>query len=495
LHPSDLELDALARGAGAPEVVAHVRACLQCGPALRQRRAVLGLLAELPEVEPSELEWKRIDRHVLEALDREQAARSGRRSAWVLAVPAVAAAAACAVVGLKLASLSRAPATVAVVAPAQPAVALALGGDAHTGRGGPEILEGDALDAARGSIEVQTAPATGVALLPGTRVRASRLRVGQTEFTLESGRLLAEVKPLKPGASFAVRAGDLTVHVVGTAFEVERSEGRVRVAVVHGRVRVDRAGQAGELFVPGGSQAEIPDGAALAEVTLAPLPGDLTSQFPLSFPELAPDDVERQFGQAEIESEPAGAQARLDGAARGVTPLTVLAAEGTHQVELNLPGHKPQQHSLRVSRTRAQTTLALPAAVPVERLEPVAPVPTPAPTPAPVAAPKKASKAAAAPPAPAPQVSYAEAFHTAALTHQAEVQACYAKLNGDFARRLHLVLSIQATGQVAPPVQVEEPGVDPAFVDCVTGAARAWSFPPPGRSYEVSIPYDLAPGR
>src|SRR6185437_9690690 len=138
------------------------------------------------------------------------------------------------------------------VAPAQPAVALAMGGDAHTGRGGPELLEGDALDAASGSIEVQTAPATGIALAAGAKARASRLRVGETAFTLESGQLLAEVKPLARGASFSVKAGDLTVHVVGTAFLVERLSGKVRVAVVHGRVRVDREGQPNDaLYVPG----------------------------------------------------------------------------------------------------------------------------------------------------------------------------------------------------------------------------------------------------
>jgi len=79
LHPSDSQLDALARGEGPAELVAHAKSCERCGPLLRERRAVLGLLQELPDVEPSELEWKRIDRHVMDALDREQASRAGRR--------------------------------------------------------------------------------------------------------------------------------------------------------------------------------------------------------------------------------------------------------------------------------------------------------------------------------------------------------------------------------------------------------------------------------
>ncbi|MBS2028390.1 MAG: FecR domain-containing protein [Deltaproteobacteria bacterium] len=496
MHPSDSQLDALARGEGPAELAAHAQACERCGPVLRERRAVLGLLRELPEVEPSELEWKRVDRHVMEALDREQASRAGRRSVWVIAVPALAAAAACAVVGTKLVSMANHP-DAPRIAPAQAAVALAMGGDAHTGRGGPELLEGDALDAAGGSIEVQTAPATGIALTAGAQARATRLRVGETEFTLSQGELLAEVKPLARGASFAVKAGDLTVHVVGTAFQVERLQGKVRVAVVHGRVRVDRAGQPNdELYVPGGSEALIPDGAVLGQVALTPIAGELAARFPLAFPDLQPDEVERQFGQAEIESEPAGATARLDGASRGVTPLTVLAPEGTHEVELNMPGHLPQKHPLKVSRTRAQATLALPAAVPVEEVAPEPPAPTPVPAPLPPPKGKPTTHAAAAPaPTVAPQVSYAEAFHTAAKSHQDEVEACYKKLDLPLARRIHVVLTIQPTGNVAPPVQVEEPGVDPAFVDCVNGAARGWSFPAPGRQYEVSIPYDLAPTR
>src|SRR5205807_591156 len=137
------------------------------------------------------------------------------------------------------------------------------------------------------------------------------------------------------------------------------------------------------------------------------------------------------------------------------------------------------KHGLHISRTRAQATLALPAAVPVEELPPVvAPVPQALPAEAPPPPRKAAPKpvALAPPPAPAPApVTFAEAFHAAAVTHQDEVQACYARLEHDLARRLHVVLSIQPTGAVAPPVQVEEPGVDPAFVDCVNGAARSWS--------------------
>ena len=52
---------------------------------------------------------------------------------------------------------------------------------------------------------------------------------------------------------FVVAAGSVEVTVVGTAFEVERAPGRVRVTVSHGKVRVHSAGGAG--VVEGGESA------------------------------------------------------------------------------------------------------------------------------------------------------------------------------------------------------------------------------------------------
>lgn len=495
MHPSEPMVEALCRGEADAEAMAHVAGCAPCTARVRERRAVLGLLQALEPVEPSELEWKRIDRHVVEALEQQAARRAPPRAWVVVAMPALGALAALLVVALKLVAVARAPQPpaplAAVVAPAQAAVALAIGGEAHTGRPGTEILEGDLLDAARGTLQVQTAAATGIDLAPGSRARATRLRVGQTAFALEQGTLRAEVRPLLAGASFTVRAGDLAVHVVGTQFLVAREAGFTRVAVIHGRVRVDREG-ADAVEVPAGSAVRIPDGAPLAALGLEQLATADASPFPLAFPALAPDEVERQFGQAEIVSEPAGASAALDGAARGMTPLTLLAAEGPHDVALQLAGHLPQHHTLHVSRTRAQATLSMA----------LAPPPVATPLPVAVAAPAESAHRAvmasapgvappSSPPVAAPQTSFAEAFHSAATAHRDEVQRCYQETGGELTRRLHVVLTIGATGQVSPPVSVQEPGAEPAFIDCINRAASAWSFPPPGREYEVAIPYEL----
>jgi hypothetical protein len=492
LHPSDLDLDALLQDPGNLEAQAHLVGCPPCAARLRERRAVQALLQELEPVEPSELEWKRIDRHVLEAVERRAEARQAQRSWLVIAVPVLAAVAAGLVIAVKLVTVAHAPRPAIpiaeVVAPAQAAVALAIGGDAHTGRSGPEILEGDLLDAAQGTLQIQTAPATGIDLAPGTRARATRLRTGDTAFALEQGTLRAEVRPLASGTHFTVRAGDLSVHVVGTQFVVVREAGQTRVSVVHGRVRVDREG-ADSMDVPAGSALNIPDGAMLSKLQLEPLGADGAAPFPLGFPELAPDEVERQYGQAEIVSEPAGARAALDGAARGLTPLTVLAAEGTHEVQLQLAGHQMQRHTLHVSRTRAQATLAM-ALVP-----PPAPVPTTTPEPTRKAASIPAPAVSVAPPPPATPVSFAEAFHGAAVSHRAEVQDCYRASGAELSRRLHVVLTIDPTGRVSPPVSIQEPGAEASFIDCINRAASRWSFPPPGREYEVAVPYELDAAR
>ncbi len=66
----------------------------------------------------------------------------------------------------------------------------------------------------------------------------SRARIG---LALKRGSGRFEVTP-QPERAFSVRAGDVTVTVVGTAFTVERIADRVGVSVERGTVRVDWAG-------------------------------------------------------------------------------------------------------------------------------------------------------------------------------------------------------------------------------------------------------------
>src|SRR4029079_13015264 len=60
---------------------------------------------------------------------------------------------------------------------------------------------------------------------------------------LERGAAWFTVAPRQSRPAFIVRAGDATVHVVGTRFRVARSEERIAVVVDHGRVNVNFRGR------------------------------------------------------------------------------------------------------------------------------------------------------------------------------------------------------------------------------------------------------------
>lgn len=61
---------------------------------------------------------------------------------------------------------------------------------------------------------------------------------GRVELALHAGRAKFDVVP-NPDREFIVQAGNVRIVVIGTIFEVERTQGRVRVAVQRGRVRVE----------------------------------------------------------------------------------------------------------------------------------------------------------------------------------------------------------------------------------------------------------------
>ena len=92
-------------------------------------------------------------------------------------------------------------------------------------------------------------------------------RPDDIQLRLETGAARFEVVPnLK--RRFAVAAGAVQVLVVGTAFDVERSGDRVRVAVSHGKVRVRST--AGEAFVQAGESRWFDQaGAPAAEAAVA----------------------------------------------------------------------------------------------------------------------------------------------------------------------------------------------------------------------------------
>ena len=109
---------------------------------------------------------------------------------------------------------------------------------------------------------------TAVPLDAETKLVLVEERPDHVGLSLERGRGAFEVTP-RPKRTFTVRAGDVTVTVVGTAFTVDRVADRVGVAVQRGTVRVDwgtgstlvRAGQSGwypPLFTSGDRSPDAP---------------------------------------------------------------------------------------------------------------------------------------------------------------------------------------------------------------------------------------------
>jgi transmembrane sensor len=106
------------------------------------------------------------------------------------------------------------------------------------------------------SAEGRSVPAPGeqLTLVDGTRVTLDRGAtfdvVQQTAQAvlcdLASGAATVEVIPNRP-RSFTLRAGDVTVAVIGTVFRVERSAEQTQVAVERGHVSVSWAGGSQEL--------------------------------------------------------------------------------------------------------------------------------------------------------------------------------------------------------------------------------------------------------
>lgn len=91
-----------------------------------------------------------------------------------------------------------------------------------------------------------TVDACEIGILGGVRVVMQNHAVfsvrDQSLTSVYSGRVSFAVEPRQPGESFAVRAGDILVEVVGTAFSVEVAGSQKRVSVTEGIVRITRSG-------------------------------------------------------------------------------------------------------------------------------------------------------------------------------------------------------------------------------------------------------------
>lgn len=281
--PKLLALEAYAAGLlsaqGVGRLERHLSGCERCNEALAQVRSYALLREDAQRSDAPLLDWERLEA----ALDapassadspaaRPAAApgRSGKLIALAWPVLAVAATLLFAWIGMtgQPAPEANLPAQTAPASPAglpevetltaqvtllAGSVTLEQDGVARPLTLNSEVREGARLVTAPGAtVHVTWSAGTGFALGAGSSLHIDKLRRDEVELDLAQGSVANQVHKLTADQRYAVRSGELSAHVRGTRFVVERGAGE-RVSVQEGRVEVQRAGQVLALLSAGES--------------------------------------------------------------------------------------------------------------------------------------------------------------------------------------------------------------------------------------------------
>lgn len=273
-----------------------------------------------------ELDWERMERELLAAIDEEPAVvpRSEAPPRGTPYLWAVVAAAAAAMLfaswlwrqgptGEAVDAASQAPTATTPVAEAPPSPAPSIEGARAVDI--RALAPASVVEAGKQTVTFTLAGVVTWKLSPGGRAIVDTVSVPH-EIRLERGRIDAEVNPDRPGQpreAFAIRAGDTRVAVRGTVFSVERRGDDVTVAVSRGEVAVGNSSRTGTLELL----------ASPAEATF-----DLQGK-----PRIGEDDAESEEGTGETdgatesdEATPAEAEAKADPSAAPVPGVSRLTA-------------------------------------------------------------------------------------------------------------------------------------------------------------------------
>lgn len=228
--------------AGRRRLERHLDECDVCTEALIRMDAYEGVSDTIRETDP-QIDFPKIEL----AVRREAAARARRRS---LAFTVLAAAAA---IGLVVTIQQESPEPTRVPIPGEAlavreapsptriATVVAVGGNARSDQGalfvGAVLEEGDSVDLVDGAVHARLDSDTGFALHGDARLVLAHVREDGVELDLQSGRVSNQVRT---GTVYAIAAGEYSVHVRGTVFEVVRNAGEVAVTVDEGVVEVRR---------------------------------------------------------------------------------------------------------------------------------------------------------------------------------------------------------------------------------------------------------------
>lgn len=124
-------------------------------------------------------------------------------------------------------------------------------------KAGQELLANHDLDTgADGTIVLRLPDATRVDLGPGSQLRELSGATAERRFTLQRGRVSADVAARAPSSRpFVVRTPEAEVAVLGTRFSLALSAGLTRVDVERGRVTLARRSDGASAEVPAGHAA------------------------------------------------------------------------------------------------------------------------------------------------------------------------------------------------------------------------------------------------
>lgn len=100
------------------------------------------------------------------------------------------------------------------------------------------VKAGDTITTRQGKAEIFLRNRTIVEIDSGTTLALNTLDPHNLEATLREGHVHAIVDPLQQDETYKIHAGDASISVIGTEFDITRIKEDVKVSVVHGRVRV-----------------------------------------------------------------------------------------------------------------------------------------------------------------------------------------------------------------------------------------------------------------
>jgi len=474
--------------AEARECEGHLPACPGCRAEVGRLRGLRDLLSSYTPFTPSDAELARIDRRVMEALERPPA--RGVRLPWLeWSSWSFAALTAAALLFVALRPAQPVP-TVEAVRPREAGALVGVQagverrdviGARRTGR---TVLEGERILCEGGAATLLLGPRTGFHLPRGTELVIDRLEPGRTSLTLSTGEILAEVSPLKAHGQFEVRAHDLVVSVRGTAFAVRRDAASTDILVEHGLVEVRRQATLHRALVATGERLLVEDGELFTQADVVPAGLALTG-FPLRLPPVTPSQLLARSSML-LSSNPPSAEVRVEGGFRGETPVELLLPEGTHTVRFAAAGFPPVELEVdfgALSESELAASL-VPAAL------------EPAPPDAPEVEPPR-GRGLPRPPTRLEDPAIAarrEAMLFQVRTHLRDLVRCYEKAmkrNPGLSGELILSITLEPSGVVKQVAAADQ--ADPLFLDCATESVHRWALPGTGEEEHFEIPLQLSP--